>query len=49
MPTLTWTDDLALAHPQMDATHEEFVDLLGAAEATTSRVAPWRSRQQRRA
>ena len=32
MPTLTWTDDLALAHPQMDATHQEFVDLLGAAE-----------------
>jgi hemerythrin len=32
MPTLTWTDDLALAHPQMDATHEEFVDLLGGAE-----------------
>jgi hemerythrin len=33
MPTLTWTDDLALAHPQMDATHEEFVALLGAAES----------------
>lgn len=32
MPTLTWTDELALAHPQMDATHEEFVVLLGAAE-----------------
>lgn len=33
MPSLTWTDDLALAHPQMDATHEEFVALLGAAES----------------
>jgi hemerythrin-like metal-binding protein len=32
MPTLTWTDELALAHPQMDATHEEFVSLLSAAE-----------------
>ncbi|MEK8032571.1 hemerythrin domain-containing protein [Ideonella sp. DXS29W] len=33
MPTLTWSDELALAHTQMDATHEEFVALLGAAEA----------------
>jgi len=33
MSTLTWTDELALQHPQMDATHEEFVDLLAAAEA----------------
>lgn len=33
MPTLTWTVDLALAHPQMDATHEEFVTLLSAAES----------------
>lgn len=33
MPSLTWTLDLALDHPQMDATHEEFVDLLTAAEA----------------
>lgn len=32
MPTLTWTDDLALSHQQMDATHEEFVALLGATE-----------------
>jgi hemerythrin len=33
MPTLTWSDELALAHPAMDATHEEFVALLSAAEA----------------
>ena len=33
MTTLTWTDDLALHHPQMDATHEEFVALLAATDA----------------
>ena len=33
MTTLTWTDDLALHHPQMDATHEEFVALLAATNA----------------
>jgi hemerythrin len=33
MPTLTWSTDLALDHPQMDATHQEFVALLAAAEA----------------
>jgi hemerythrin-like metal-binding protein len=33
MPTLTWNEELALSHPQMDATHEEFVTLLSAAEA----------------
>lgn len=33
MPTLTWTADLALSHQQMDTTHEEFVELLGATEA----------------
>lgn len=32
MPSLTWSDELALAHPQMDATHQEFVALLGTAE-----------------
>ncbi|NDY91561.1 hemerythrin [Ideonella sp. TBM-1] len=32
MPTLTWSSALALSHPQMDATHQEFVDLLTAAE-----------------
>ncbi len=36
MPTLTWSDDLALDHPQMDTTHEEFVALLGAAEAAVA-------------
>ena len=33
MPTLTWSDALALQQPQMDNTHQEFVDLLAAAEA----------------
>ena len=28
MSTLTWTDDLALQHPQIDQTHQEFVELL---------------------
>lgn len=34
MTTLTWTDDLALQHPQMDATHEEFAALLAATNTT---------------
>lgn len=33
MTALNWTNALALQHPQMDATHEEFVALLAAAEA----------------
>ena len=33
MTTLTWSDALTLDHPQMDATHEEFVALLAAADA----------------
>ncbi len=33
MTTLTWSDALTLAHPQMDATHEEFVALLAHTEA----------------
>ncbi len=33
MSTLTWTDDLALGQPRMDATHVEFVDLLAALQA----------------
>ena len=33
MNALTWTDDLALQQPQMDATHREFVDLLALAAA----------------
>jgi len=32
MPSLQWSDELALAHPEMDHTHQEFVQLLGAAE-----------------
>ena len=31
--TLVWSDALALNHPQMDATHVEFVDLLAACDA----------------
>ena len=31
MTVLTWTDDLALQQPQMDATHREFIDLLAHA------------------
>jgi hemerythrin len=33
MPTLEWTESLALAQPHMDATHQEFVQCLGALEA----------------
>lgn len=33
MTTLSWSDTLALDHPQMDRTHEEFVDLLASAAA----------------
>ena len=33
MTALTWTDSLALQHPQMDATHEEFVALLASTDA----------------
>ena len=32
MPSLEWSDELALAHPEMDQTHVEFVQLLGATE-----------------
>jgi len=32
MTTLTWTNDLALNQPQMDATHQEFVELLADAD-----------------
>lgn len=31
MSLLAWSADIALDHPQMDATHREFVDLLNAA------------------
>ncbi|HQC96694.1 MAG TPA: hemerythrin domain-containing protein [Aquabacterium sp.] len=33
MTALTWTESLALNNAQMDRTHEEFVDLLAAANA----------------
>ena len=33
MTALTWTDELTLQHPPMDATHEEFVALLAATNA----------------
>ncbi|MBL0088220.1 MAG: hemerythrin domain-containing protein [Ideonella sp.] len=32
MTTLTWNDQLALNQPQMDTTHQEFVDLLADAD-----------------
>jgi hemerythrin-like metal-binding protein len=32
MPSLQWSDELALAHPEMDHTHQEFVQLLGETE-----------------
>lgn len=33
MSALTWSEALALQQPQMDTTHREFVELLGAIEA----------------
>lgn len=32
MPTLQWSPEIALDHPEMDQTHVEFVELLAAAE-----------------
>lgn len=32
MPTLTWNDTLEIQQPTMDATHREFVQLLGSVE-----------------
>jgi hemerythrin-like metal-binding protein len=34
MSTLAWSAELALDQPRMDATHQEFVDLLAELEAT---------------
>lgn len=34
MPTLVWSEALSLAMPVMDTTHQEFVDLLAAVEAS---------------
>lgn len=33
MPTLAWSDALAVQHAQMDATHQEFVEHVQAVEA----------------
>jgi len=33
MSTLAWSPELALAQPRMDATHQEFIDLLAQADA----------------
>lgn len=33
MPTLVWSEALALQQPEMDRTHQEFVDLLAHTEA----------------
>ena len=40
MTTLAWSDSLALQHPQMDATHEEFVALLASTEASLAGPEP---------
>ncbi len=40
MTTLTWTETLALQHPQMDTTHEEFVALLAATDAALAGPEP---------
>ena len=32
-PSLSWSQDLALDHAVLDQTHQEFIDLLGQAEA----------------
>ena len=40
MTALTWTDSLTLQHPQMDATHEEFVSLLAATDAALAGPEP---------
>lgn len=36
MSTLHWSEALALQQPLMDATHREFIDLLGELEATAA-------------
>ena len=40
MPTLIWSDALALSHPEMDLTHQEFVALLAATEAAVQQSPP---------
>jgi hemerythrin-like metal-binding protein len=45
MPALEWSDALSLDLPLMDDTHREFVDLLGAVEASADDavIAAWRT------
>lgn len=45
MPTLQWSENLALDLPFMDDTHHEFVDLLGAVEEAplTQLLDSWRA------
>ncbi len=45
MPTLQWSDALALDLPVMDETHQEFVELLGTAETCgdDALLASWRT------
>lgn len=40
MPTLDWSDSLAIQQPVMDATHREFVQLLGSVELALDGPAP---------
>lgn len=40
MPTLQWSDALALDLEFMDATHRDFVDLLGACESASDAALP---------
>ncbi|MFZ2309241.1 MAG: hemerythrin domain-containing protein [Rhodoferax sp.] len=35
MPALEWSDDFVLGLPQMDSTHQEFVELLAAVETAS--------------
>ena len=45
MPALEWSDALSLDLPLMDDTHREFVELLGAVEASADDavIAVWRT------
>ena len=45
MPALEWSDDFVLGLPQMDSTHQEFVELLAAVETASDGavLSAWRS------
>lgn len=45
MPSLVWSDALSLSMPAMDATHQEFVELLARVEAADDAglLAAWRT------